>query len=264
VTLNKWNHIAITIDTSIQANNANIYINGSIDKTFSVSGYLDWGGGRWNIGSSYVFNNKFSGYIDDVKVENYVASPSNILAMYGAAAYNTWAQTDSMVYGRIDHTSTTLLDSAGNATSDAAIVGGKGITYIALQPALLMMFKPEKYSHYYSRYNQISQKIIISGSYTALNTDGNIIFVDPSHSSPKRFKYNLTLPSASSCKDGQVITASISPYLASSDYTIKVAAQNNDAINGANVSLELKKSSVTFILDSSTNPPTWWQIDSGS
>jgi hypothetical protein len=43
-----------------------------------------------------------------------------------------------------------------------------------------------------------------------------------------------------------------------------VAAQNNDAINGANVSLELKKSSVTFILDSSTNPPTWWQIDSGS
>lgn len=75
---NIWTFVAITFDGSF----VRLYINGVLINSTARSGSLDWGTGKWIVGSNPVNTESFIGSIDDIRVESTTRSESYLLDMY--------------------------------------------------------------------------------------------------------------------------------------------------------------------------------------
>jgi len=94
LTLNQWTHIAITYDASSDTNNPDIYLNGILqvqDNTcasnVSASGTWTNTADNWAIGGgdSSIINN-FNGLIDQVRVYDYIRTPTQVVWDYNQGA----------------------------------------------------------------------------------------------------------------------------------------------------------------------------------
>jgi len=79
LTLNVWQHIAITVNTS---GNVSVYINGEGEEVRGVSGMNTVLGGTYKIGDGWNVNDDFNGTIDEVAIYNRTLSAAEIADHY--------------------------------------------------------------------------------------------------------------------------------------------------------------------------------------
>lgn len=271
VVTGKWHHIAATYDST--GMNISLYIDGVIDNqltsgttTVLPAGTLDWGVGNFHVGglrqsaptsSTPTVANSINAIIDDVRIENVTKTPAQIQSMYSNGISNVWVPTGDLITGRYNHTASLIKNTTLGAPDKVCVIGGN-------QSPTAPILNIEKYDDSTKQYTQIARRVVISKNYTALSTDSNIVFLDAPPASSKTITVNLTLPDSASCPDGKLITASISPYLVSSDYTIKVLPSTSSSSSDAVPINTFNKSSVTLILDKSSSTPTWIPMDNAS
>lgn len=124
VTLNSWQHVAVTYDASSTANNPTIYINGQIaaqdnscNTNIAPSGGWTSTAGNWAIGGDVVSTTAYYGTIDQVKVYNYIRTPAQIAYDYNRGAPIAWYKFDECQ-------GTTAYNSAINGNGQAMGMNG--------------------------------------------------------------------------------------------------------------------------------------------
>lgn len=266
ISANAWHHIVATYDNSVSE--LKLYIDGSLDSSMTSSsspstptnGLLDWGLGLFNIGSIDTWNvgtrsfiNPLEALIDEIRIENYAATPQQINDLYKNGIANVWVPTGDLITARWGHTASVIPQPSPSPDKVIILGGYKDATIIS---------NIEKYDHSTKQYSQVNPRGIVVKNYTALSTDSNIVFLDKIPTSPKSITCNVTLDS-SLYQNGKLITVSISPYFPSSDYTINILSTSDTDSIPINI---FNKSSVTLILDTTTDTskPTWIPIDNAS
>jgi hypothetical protein len=267
VVIGRWYHIAATYDGVSVNRSMSLYINASLENQLTSAsspslpaGALDWGVGNFYIGglrqsSATTVANSINALIDDVRIENVTKTASEIQSLYSNGISNVWVPTGDLITSRYGHTAS-LIKNATVTPDKVSVIGGS-------QNASTQILNIEKYDDSTKQYTQMARRVVISKNYTALPTDSNIVFLDAPPASPKTITVNLTLPDSSACPDGKLITASISPYLVSSHYTINVFASSSSSSDAILIST-FNKSSVTLILNKSSSTPTWIPVDNAS
>ncbi len=123
ITLNQWNHIAVTWTGSLTATNVHLYING---KETGYSTQTNGTGSRTSdAAANLLFGNDssssrtFDGYIDTGRVFNYARTPAQI-----AWSYNKGLPIG---YWKMDECQgTTINDASGNGNSGTLTIGASG------------------------------------------------------------------------------------------------------------------------------------------
>jgi hypothetical protein len=127
LTLSRWQHVAVTWDGSATATNVHIYLNG-VEQTHGT----DTNGDATRvsdatknlmIGSSQTGTRTFDGYIDEVKVYNYVRTGAQVAYDYNRGRPIGWWKFD-------DCSGTTAYDNSGNGNNATLTYGGGTYTQV--------------------------------------------------------------------------------------------------------------------------------------
>lgn len=114
IPFNTWTHVAITYDNSVLTNAAKIYLNGvlvSMQLVTNQSGTATSdAAGSARIGNRQGLDRTFDGYIDQVRIFNYIRTPAQIAWDYNRGAPAAWWKLDECQ-------GTTINDSSGNSNS---------------------------------------------------------------------------------------------------------------------------------------------------
>jgi hypothetical protein len=109
ISADTWTNIAFTYDSTAGNNNANIYINGQVKKSLTLTGLIGYSDTNMSLGFTEY---GFGGTMDEVRVYNRALSPAEVQDLY------EWAPGPVAYYKFDEGTGTTSVnDSSGNGNT---------------------------------------------------------------------------------------------------------------------------------------------------
>jgi len=209
--VNNWYYIVATYNDS--SDTVNIYINGVLDKTDSAFTYslitdsypLRIGNRKYSVA-----NMQFSGYIDNVKLYDYIRTPAQVAWDYNRGAPMGWWKMDECQGG-------TIYDSSGNSYNGTWYGTGSGVTSVGTCTT-------SGTDWYYGAAGKFNSSLNFDGADDYISMSNDVIKVTGGSIS----FWIKTTGNPDSYDDGLVGSRSISD--ASTDWDIQVTLHASDVI----------------------------------